>query len=239
MPDTGGDSAWQNTFYNKNYLLNSFERRWFFSYKYWNTGDNMRYVLFDQQIDDNPDPGNWSYWVTNTIYGSADTSQAGTNSTIEARFWSENTRYTQYSNGCIPGGACSQQDYPSLDEKYSCSANGNSVTVSVGVGLDFKGGGSTSGGWSQSNALYNSCVTVPSVPDIYSRYYDFTAEDGVLEQQDLYADLTAAQVMTNGWNGAFVHIGLSSFGHFDTWNPNGWAGRFTIGSGNWADSYYY
>jgi hypothetical protein len=239
MADTGGDAAWQNTFYNTSYLMNSFQRRWFYSYKYWNTGDNMRYVLFDQQIDDNPDAGSWSAWVENSIFGGADTSQGGTNSTIHARFWSMNIRYTQYSNGCIPGGACSQQDYYALDEKYNSSANGNSVTVSLGVGLDFKGGGSTSGGWSQTSALYNSSVTVPSVPDIYSRYYDFTAQDSVLAQQDVYVDLTAAQVMTNGWNGSFVHIGLSSFGHFESFVLGQWAGRFTIGTGNWGDSYYY
>lgn len=197
----------------------------------------MRYVLFDQQLDDDPDPGNAQVWVTNAIYGSADTSSSGSSSTMHARFWSTNTRYTQYSNGCIPGGACSQQDYPSLDEPYSCSYNGDSVTVSLGAQLSFKNGGSTSGGWSQTVALKNSCVTVPSVPDIYSRYYDFTAEDYILSSQDLYVDLTAAQVMTNGWNGASVKIGMSSFGHFVTHSSYDWT--YSLGSGNWTDNYYY
>ena len=221
MPDWGGDSFWCNNF-SASSTHNGYMQRCLRSLKISGTGDNLRYVLFGQQIVQNPDPNNAVY---NFVQTSADTSQSGNNSTMETRLWSTARA------SCSGGSLCDQENYSGLEPGNTCDANGGSLTIGANVGV-----GDLGVNYTDNNPLFYGCVTVPA-SDIYSQYYDYTLMQYSWDATKLTETFVFSQIMPNGWNGASVHIGLSAKVLY--FLNGGLGGEFTVGSGNWTDNYNY
>lgn len=224
--DTGGDSFWCNTIY-ATALGSGYNQRCLRSLEITGTNDGYFYALFGIQTYLNPDPNDWVYIWSDS---SEDSSEGCANCTIHTRLWSNNAR------GTCPGGSiCNQQNYVGLEQGDNCDQNGDSETIGATVNV-----GDASINWSQTNPLYYGCTYATAVPDIYSRYYDYTLMDTDNNQDEgaVVQTTTFSQIAPGGLHS--IQIGLLEKGIFDCFNSNcPGSGVEVTTTGNWFDSYTF
>jgi hypothetical protein len=235
--DWDTEATWNQTFGTSGYG-NTYSTMYWTSKEFINTGDDLRYALFDMYMVQNPDTSQSVYNYDNST---PDYSQSGKYSTEELLLWSVNrTKYSSCSASpwCV-GGIYDQEDYPLLEPDGVCHPDGGNSNTSLGGALP----DGYTWGYSLSTPTNYSCLTVPGGVDRWSRYYDYTLTSSFYANQQFKYDYLFAQVEPNNYsehNRNWFGLDYMVKMQYMQWNgPLIGYIPFSVNSGVWGENYTY